>query len=195
MASLSIDAIHSGVADKYRKVAKSPEGLFKYPTGEASAVGLGYPAALVARIPSVIRERFIGVGNPFTLGDIEPGMVVLDLGCGVGFDAFVAAQIVGPMGRVVGVDISPEMLAVADAARIEAGFSQIDFREAAIEALPFSDASFDVALSNGVVNLIPDKPAALREVFRVLKSGGRLQACDIGLFGEEPPPDKAPWSD
>jgi ubiquinone/menaquinone biosynthesis C-methylase UbiE len=87
------------------------------------------------------------------------------------------------------------MLAVADAARIEAGFPQAEFREAAIEALPFPDASFDVALSNGVLNLIPDKPAASREVFRVLKPGGRLQACDMGLVGDEPPPDKAPWSD
>ena len=195
MASLDVAAIHQEVADKYRKVAASPQGLFKYPTGEASALGLGYPAALVARIPSAIRERFVGVGNPFALGPIRQGEDVLDLGCGAGFDAFVAALLVGRKGRVTGVDLSTEMLAVADAGRIEVGFPQIDFRETAVEALPFPDASFDVALSNGVLNLIPDKLAALREIFRILKPGGRLQACDMSLVGDEPPPDKAPWSD
>jgi arsenite methyltransferase len=195
MASLDAAAIHQGVADKYRKVAESPQGLFKYPTGEASALALGYLPGLVARVPPACRERFVGVGNPFTLGEVRPGQAVLDLGCGAGFDAFIAAQLVGPEGRVAGVDLSPEMLAVADAGRIESGFPRIDFREAAIEALPFLDNSFDVALSNGVLNLIPDKPAALREVFRVLRPGGRLQACDMGLAGDEPPPDKSLWSD
>lgn len=195
MADLDIAVIHQGVVDKYRKVAESPQGLFKYPTGEASALGLGYPATLVARIPSTIRERFVGVGNPFSLGEIRPGMAVLDLGCGAGFDTFVADQLVGPEGRVAGVDLSPEMLAVAEEARMETGFSQINFRQAIVEALPFQNCSFDVALSNGVLNLIPDKPAALREVFRVLKPGGRLQACDMSLAGDEPPPDKSPWSD
>jgi ubiquinone/menaquinone biosynthesis C-methylase UbiE len=120
---------------------------------------------------------------------------VLDLGCGAGFDVFVAVHLVLPTGKVTGVDLSPEMLAIAKEAQAATGVSQAVFHETAAEALPFSDASFDVALSNGVLNLIPDKPAALREVFRVLKSGGRLQACDMGLVGEEPPPDKAPWSD
>ncbi len=195
MASLDVAAIHQGVADKYRKVAESPQGLFKYPTGEASALGLGYPPAVVARVPPACRERFVGVGSPFALGEIRTGQAVLDLGCGAGFDAFVAAQLVGSEGRVAGVDLSPDMLAVAEAGRIEADFPHIEFREAAIETLPFSDASFDVAMSNGVLNLIPDKPAALREVFRVLRPGGRLHACDISLVGDEPPPDKSPWSD
>jgi ubiquinone/menaquinone biosynthesis C-methylase UbiE len=96
---------------------------------------------------------------------------------------------------VVGIDLSPEMLAVAKAGQAEAGFPHVEFREAAVEVLPFADRSFDVALSNGVLNLVPDKPAALREIFRVLRPGGRLQACDIGLVGDRIPPDKAPWSD
>lgn len=195
MSATDVATIRSGIAEKYRKVAVSPAGLFRYPTGAASALGLGYPRDLLAVIPSAIRDRFVGVGNPFSLGPVNPGEVVLDLGCGVGFDALLAAQIVGPAGRVVGIDLSPEMLAVAEAGRIEAAFPQVEFRQGTVEALPFPDASFDLALSNGVLNLVPDKPAALREIFRVLRPGGRLQACDMGLVGEGPPPDKAPWSD
>jgi arsenite methyltransferase len=188
-------AMRQSIREKYRKVAISAHELFTYPIGEASALSLGYRPDLVARIPFAIRERFVGVGNPFALGEMRTGESVLDLGCGAGLDVFIAAQFVGPEGRVAGVDLSPEMLAVADAGRIEAGVSQIEFREAAVEALPYPDASFDVAMSNGVLNLIPDKPAALREVCRVLKPGGRLQACDVSLVGDEPPPDKSPWSD
>lgn len=188
-------AIRDGIAQKYRKVAESPEGLFRYPTGEASARGLGYPPDLLPAIPMAIRERFVGVGNPFSLGPIRAGESVLDLGCGAGFDAFIAAQRVGLEGRVVGIDLSPEMLAVALAGQAETGFHQIEFFEAPVEALPFPDASFDVALSNGVLNLVPDKPAALREICRMLRPGGRLQACDIGLVGDRLPPDKTAWSD
>jgi arsenite methyltransferase len=190
-----VATVRHGIAQKYRKVAVSPTGLFRYPTGEASARGLGYPTELFAPIPRAIRDHFVGVGNPFSLGPIRPGEAVLDLGCGAGFDVFVAAQLVGGSGRVVGVDLSVEMLAIAEAGKAEAGFGRVEFCEAAVEALPFPEASFDVALSNGVLNLVPDKPAALREIFRVLRPGGRLQASDIGLVGDEPPPDKAPWSD
>jgi SAM-dependent methyltransferase len=188
-------AIRQGVAEKYRKVAVSPEGLFRYPTGEASALGLGYPPELLRAIPSRIRERFVGVGNPFSLGPILPGEAVLDLGCGAGFDALVAAQLVGSNGLVVGVDLSPEMIAVAEAGLRETGFPNVEFRTAQVEAIPVPDATFDVALSNGVLNLIPDKPAALRGILRVLRPGGRLQACDIGLVADRMPPDKAQWSD
>ncbi|HSB79949.1 MAG TPA: methyltransferase domain-containing protein [Candidatus Methylomirabilis sp.] len=190
-----VAGIWQEIAEKYRKVAASPAGLFRYPTGEASALGLGYPPEVIAGIPAAIRDRFVGVGNPFTLGAIRPDEAVLDLGCGAGFDVLVAAQIVGPMGRVVGVDFSPDMLAVAEEGRVKTGCPQVVLCQAAIEALPFPAGCFDVAISNGVLNLVPDKQAALREVVRVLRPGGRLQACDIGLVGEEPPPDKAPWSD
>ena len=195
MAAADVTAIHDGILEKYRRVAVSPGGLFRYPTGGASALGLGYPAALVVTIPVAVRERFVGVGNPFALGPVKPGEAVLDLGCGAGFDAILAAQLVGPAGRVVGIDLSPEMLMVAEAGRADAGFQQVEFHAAAVEALPFPDAYFDVALSNGVLNLVPDKPAVLREIFRVLRPGGRLQACDMSLVADEPPPDKAPWSD
>ena len=195
MGPPNASTIHEGIAAKYRKVAVSPEGLFRYPTGEASARGLGYPPDLLPIIPPVVRARFVGVGNPFSLGPVRVGESVLDLGCGAGFDTFVAAQHVGLEGHVVGIDLSPEMLAVARAGQVEAGFPQVEFSEAPVEALPFPDASFDIAISNGVLNLVPDKPAALREILRVLRPGGRLQACDIGLVGDRPPPDKAPWSD
>lgn len=189
---VNVAAIRRDIVEKYRRVAVSPAGLFRYPTGEASAIDLGYSPSLVAGVPLAVRGRFIGVGNPFSLGPIRPGEAVLDLGSGAGFDAFVAAQIVGPMGRVVGVDLSPEMLAVAEAGRAGAGCLQAEFCQAAIESLPFPAGSFDVAISNGVLNLVPDKPAVLQEIFRLLRPGGRLQACDIGLVGEKPPPDKAP---
>ncbi len=195
MSGFDVTSIRQRIATKYRKVAASPEGLFKYPTGEASALGLGYPPALVERVPAAVRERFVGVGNPFALGPVRPGEAVLDLGCGAGFDVFIAAQLVGARGRVVGIDFSSEMLAIAEAGRAEARLRGVGFHVAAVESLPFLDGSFDIALSNGVLNLIPDKPAALREIFRVLRPGGRLQACDIGLSGDEPPPDKSPWSD
>jgi SAM-dependent methyltransferase len=195
MQTREVNTIREGIAEKYRKVAVSPQGLFKYPTGEQSALGLGYPPDLLWVIPTDVRERFVGVGNPFALGPISPGETVLDLGCGAGLDAFIAAQLVGPTGRVVGIDLSPEMIAVAQAGVREAKFPQVEFQVAQVEVLPFPDASFDVALSNGVLNLIPDKAAALREIFRVLRPGGRLQACDIGLVGDRVPPDKAQWSD
>ena len=191
----SVDHIQKGIAEKYRRVAASPAGLFRYPTGAESARSLGYPPDLVAGIPATVQEHFVGVGNPFALGPIALGEAVLDLGCGTGFDALVAAQLVGPAGRVVGIDLSPEMLAVARAGRAGTGFAQVGFAEAQVEALPFPDAAFDVVLSNGVLNLVPDKPCAVREIFRVLRPGGRLQACDIGLVRDEPPPDKAAWSD
>ena len=195
MVSPDCSAIRQAIEQKYRAVARSPQGFFRYRTGEASALALGYPPSLVAQIPEAVRERFVGVGNPFDLRPVRPGEAVLDLGCGAGFDVCVAAQLVGCTGRVAGVDLSPEMLAIAEMARTVAGVPRIELRKATVEALPFPDAMFDVALSNGVLNLIPDKPAALREVFRVLKPGGRLQACDMGLVGEESPPDRAPWSD
>ena len=195
MDTQEVVSIRQGISEKYRKVAVSPQGLFKYPTGQESARGLGYPPDLLEVIPLAVRERFVGVGNPFALGPIRPGEAVLDLGCGAGFDAFIASQLVGPAGRVVGIDLSPEMLAIAEAELREAKSPQIEFQVAQVEVLPFPDASFDVALSNGVLNLIPDKAAALREIFRVLRPGGRLQACDIGLVRDEMPRDKAQWSD
>ncbi len=188
-------AIRQSILTKYRGVADSPERAFRYPVGEQSALGLGYSAQLTGAVPSIVRSRFVGVGNPFALGPVRPGESILDLGCGAGFDVFVAGLVVGPAGRVVGCDISSEMLAVAAAGREAMKLPAISFLAAAIEDLPFAANSFDLALSNGVLNLVLDKPQAFQEVYRVLRPGGRLQACDISLVGDSPPPDKSPWSD
>jgi arsenite methyltransferase len=188
-------AIRQDILTKYRGVAVSPEGNFRYPVGERSALALGYSAQLTGAIPASVRSRFVGVGNPFSLGTVRPGAAVLDLGCGAGFDAFVAALAVGPAGQVVGCDLTPEMLAVAQRGQADLRLPNVAFCEADIADLPLADDTFDVALSNGVLNLVPDKPKAFREIRRILKPGGRLQACDISLVGETPPPDKSAWSD
>ncbi len=192
---MNATAIRQAILTKYRRVAVSPEGAFRYPVGEDSALGLGYSAQLVGAVPAHVRARFVGVGNPFSLGPIQPGASVLDLGCGAGFDACVAAFAVGPSGRVVGCDLSADMLHVANAGREDLCLSNIGFVQGDLEDLPLATAGIDVALSNGVLNLVPDKPKALREIARVLKPGGRLQACDMSLVADAPPPDKSPWSD
>jgi arsenite methyltransferase len=192
---MDTDEIRRGILNKYRQVAGSPAGAFRYPVGEQSALDLGYSAQLTGAVPVRNRARFVGVGNPFALGPIRPGAAVLDLGCGAGFDALVAALVVGPAGRVVGCDLSPDMLTVAREGREALRLPNIEFIQAYIEELPFASSSFDIALSNGVLNLVPDKPKAFREICRTLKSGGRLQACDMSLVGDTPPPDKSRWSD
>ena len=192
---MDTDEIRRGILNKYRQVAVSPTGAFRYPVGEQSALDLGYSTQLIGAVTTRNRERFVGVGNPFALGPIRPGSVVLDLGCGAGVDALVAALVVGPSGRVVGCDLSPDMLAVAREGGETLRLPNIEFIQADIEGLPLAGCSFDVALSNGALNLVSEKPKAFREIFRVLKPGGRLQACDISLVGDTPPPDKSPWSD
>jgi ubiquinone/menaquinone biosynthesis C-methylase UbiE len=132
-------------------------------------------------VPETAAESFAGVANPFTLGRLEPGERVLDLGCGAGTDSLVAAQMVGPEGSVTGIDMTPEMLAKARRAGEELGAGNVEFLEAEAERLPFPDASFDVVISNGVIDLIPDKDAVFSELHRVLRPGGRLQVADVTI--------------
>lgn len=128
----------------------------------------------------------LGCGTPTRFADLRPGEVVLDLGSGAGVDVFLAAKLVGPEGRVIGVDMTPEMIARARVNAAQAGFANVEFRLGEIEALPVADGSVDVVLSNCVINLVPDKARAFAELHRALKSGGRFSISDIVSFGDVP---------
>ena len=174
-----VDELRQAVRDEYASVARSPEQGFHFHTGRHLAHLLGYDDAWLDGIPEGSLASFAGTGNPFRLGALPQGERVVDVGCGAGFDSLIAARMVGTEGCVVGVDMTPAMLAKAREGAAEAGHANITFREGYAEALPVPDDWAGVVISNGVLNLIPDKAAALREMARVLKPGGRLQIADI----------------
>ncbi len=182
-------ALACAVQDKYTEVAETPEHGFHFHTGRPLARMLRYPDEWVNATPPAVVERFAGVGNPFRLGPLPEGAVVLDVGAGAGFDAQQAARQVGPRGRVIGVDLTPAMVAKARAGAAAAGLANVEFHEGRAEALPLPDASVDVVISNGVINLCPDKGVVYRELFRVLRPGGRLQVADVMV--QMPVPDDA----
>ena len=177
---LDVGLLRSEIKKKYASVSTEPEQHFVFPTGGSWAEDLGYPAEL-ANVPEAAVQSFAGVANPFSLGRLELGEVVLDLGSGAGTDSLVAAQMVGPEGSVTGIDMTPEMLAKARGAATEMGVSNVEFVEAEAERLPFADGSFDVVISNGVIDLIPDKDAVFSEIMRVLRPGGRVQLADVTI--------------
>ena len=184
---LDVGLLKSEIKRTYAGVSRQPEADYIFPTGRAWAEDLGYPAEL-ARVPDTAVESFAGVANPWELGRLELGEQVLDLGCGAGTDTLVAAQMVGPEGRVTGIDMTPEMLAKARRAAAELGAGNVEFLEGEAERLPFPDASFDAVISNGVIDLIPDKDAVFAELQRVLRPGGRIQIADVTIeqpVGEE----------
>ena len=183
--------IEAGIREKYARVGITPEGLFKYPSGRAGLEALHYDPDILRTLPPKALDSFCGVGNPFSLGPIAEGESVLDLGSGGGVDSMVAAGLVGPSGKVVGLDLSPEMVARARENLHETEFTQIEFRDFSGEKLPFPDERLDVVISNGVFNLIPEKAGMLKEVFRVLKPGGRLMIADQILTSELPPDTKS----
>jgi arsenite methyltransferase len=178
--------IEEGLREKYRKVAVSPEGQFRYPIGRAGLEALKYDPEILRNLPEAVSATYCGVGNPFSLGTISQGETVLDVGCGAGIDAIFAAKMVGSTGAVSGIDLVTEMLARARENARLAGVSNITFIESSAEKLPFPDKGFDVVISNGVFNLVVDKQKALKEVFRVLKPGGRLMLADQVLVGKVP---------
>ena len=170
--------IETGINEKYAKVATSPEGQFKYPTGSKGLEALNYDKALTEKLPNEVASSYCGVGNPFSLGKINQGEQVLDIGCGAGVDTILAAIIVGPKGSVIGVDIVSEMIARAENNLQMMELDNVNFQKLSGENLPYSDDTFDVVISNGVINLIPDKEAAMSEIIRVLKPAGRLMVAD-----------------
>lgn len=176
--------IEGSIRAKYVKVASSPQGLFSYPTGRASLEALNYDPELIQALPGSVAASYCGVGNPFTVGAIHEGEAVLDIGCGAGVDTLVAAKMVGPSGTATGVEMVPDMLARARENLKMMGLKNATFIEGSAEELPLPDRSFDVAISNGVFNLVIDKARALEETVRALKPGGRLMVADQILTGE-----------
>ena len=177
---IDVGLLKREIRKTYSSVSEEPERDFIFPTGRAWAQDLGYPAEL-ANVPDRAVESFAGVANLWQLGPLAAGERVLDLGSGAGTDSLIAAQMVGEHGRVTGIDMTAGMLAKARAAAAEAGLANVEFVEGEAEQLPFADASFDVVISNGVIDLIPDKDAVYAELYRVLVPGGRLQVADVTI--------------
>ena len=178
---VDVEALRKAVRDEYAAVASDPSRGFHFHTGRPLAERLGYPDELLEGIPDEAVASMAGTGNPFSLGPLSEGERVVDTGSGAGVDSLVAARLVGPSGAVIGVDMTPEMVAKARSAARAARIGNVDFREGYLEALPVEDGWADVVISNGVLNLVPDKAAALAEMRRVLRRGGRLQLADIVL--------------
>jgi arsenite methyltransferase len=181
---VDVDVLREEIRKTYTDVSTDPEHEFIFPTGRAWAQDLGYPEPELDRVPDATVESFAGVANHWGLGRIEPGAVVLDLGCGAGTDLLIAAQMTGPTGRVIGVDMTASMLERARASADEMGMDNVELHESLIESLPLDDASVDVVISNGVIDLVPDKGAVLDEIDRVLRPGGRLQLADVVIHHE-----------
>jgi arsenite methyltransferase len=177
--AIDLDILRQAIQDEYALVADDPEHGFHFLVGRPLAHLLGYQDQWLAGIPEPTIASFAGTGNPFSVGPLRDGERVVDVGCGGGIDSLIAANMVGASGHVIGVDMTPAMLTKARASAAAAGMTNVAFREAFGESLPVEDGWADVVISNGVLNLMPDKDAALREMARVLKPGGRLQIGDI----------------
>jgi arsenite methyltransferase len=177
--ALDVDVLRQAIQEEYDEVASHPHKGFHFHTGRPLARMLEYLDEWLEGIPESCIESFAGTGNPFSLGELSSGEKVVDVGCGAGIDSLIAAKKVGPEGRVIGVDMTPSMLKKARRAADEAELKNVQFRQGYAETLPVDDGWADVLISNGVLNLMPDKAAALEEMSRVLKPGGRLQIGDI----------------
>ena len=184
---VDVDALREEVREKYREVAVAPNATYHFHTGRAAAARCGYDPTIVDTLPDRAVESFAGVANPFALRVLEPGEHVVDAGSGAGFDSFVAAHQVGPRGRVVGIDMTSEMLQKSQQTAETLGVAQVEFREGFLEAMPVDDGWADAVISNGVINLCPDKRAVFDEIRRVLRPGGHLQFADIANGRPVPP--------
>jgi SAM-dependent methyltransferase len=178
--------IQKTIRKKYSKAAKNPGGLFRYPTGHEGLTTLKYDPELLRALPVGVVASYCGVGNPFTLGPIDDGDDVLDVGCGAGVDALISAMMTGPSGKVVGIDLTPAMLAKAKRNLSTTDLKNVRFEQGSVDYLPFADEDFNIVTSNGALNLVPDKARTFGEIYRVLKPGGRLMIADEILIGELP---------
>jgi arsenite methyltransferase len=181
---VDVELLRSEIRRTYTDVSTAPEQDFIFPTGRGWARELGYPEPELSHVPDGTVESFAGVANHWRLGRIEPGSVVLDLGCGAGTDLLIAAQMTGPGGTAIGVDMTGSMLERARASAHAMGLGNVELHEALIEALPLKAASVDVVISNGVIDLVPDKHAVFDEIDRVLRPGGGLQLADVVIHHE-----------
>jgi arsenite methyltransferase len=181
---VDVDVLRTEIRKTYTDVSTDQEQEFIFPTGRRWAQELAYPEPELSRVPDSTVESFAGVANHWLLGRVEPGCTVLDLGCGAGTDLLIAAQMTGPEGRVIGVDMTPAMLDRARASASEIGLANVELHESLIESLPLENASVDMVISNGVIDLVPDKDAVFDEIDRVLRPGGRLQIADVVIHEE-----------
>lgn len=195
LAALSPEQIRAAVVERYGQVAADPTGSFNFPVGRDFAHAIGYPAEVLDRLPAPAAQSFAGVTYYHARAALQPGERVLDLGCGAGMDALLAAEAVGPTGRVFAVDYAAEMVALARTNAQAAGATNVQVAQAPVEALPFPDAAADAAQANGVFNLSPQKEQAVREVWRVLRPGGRLIAAEIVLTETVADRDRATLQD
>ena len=180
---VDVEVLRDEIQKTYTDVSTQPDEEFIFPTGRAWAEDLDYPPEL-ANVPEASVESFAGVANHFVLGRLEDGATVLDLGCGAGTDLLIAARMVGPEGKAIGIDMTPAMLERARQSAEDMGLDNVELHEGLIESLPLDDESVDVVISNGVIDLVPDKDAVFAEIDRVLRPGGRLQIADVVIHKE-----------
>jgi SAM-dependent methyltransferase len=178
---VDVEVLRDEIQKTYTDVSDRPADEFIFPTGRAWAEDLGYPGELLDRIPDRTLESFAGVANHFKLGQINPGETVLDLGCGAGTDLLIAAQMASPAGKTIGIDMTPAMVQRARESATAMGLENVELHEGMIERVPVPDESVDVVISNGVIDLVPDKEAVFSEIWRVLRGHGRLQIADVTI--------------
>jgi arsenite methyltransferase len=183
-APIDVEVLRSEIEKTYTEVSTEQDRDFIFPTGRTWAHELGYPEPELGRVPDATVESFAGVANPWTHGRAQGGESVLDLGCGAGTDLLIAAQMVGPEGSAFGVDMTRSMLERARLSAREMGLPNVELHAGLIESLPLEDESVDLVVSNGVIDLVPDKDAVFDEIGRILKPGGRLQLADVVIHEE-----------